>query len=370
MRRWLLLALFWLLVGCRPTAVSPTPTALPVQPVLRATPVIGTTTPPPTTAFQSTPTVTLATMTAVPAIVAPTSTPNPTITPDPYADLTIDALAARPYGGGLLEIEDTLEQNDDFARYLITYPSDGLTIYGYMNVPNQGSRFPVVLMLHGYVDPAAYETVAYTRRYADDLARAGYLVIHPNLRNYPPSDSGPDPFRIGYAIDVLNLIAIIRQQSQDPLGVLRRANADEMHLWGHSMGGGVALRVITVNNAAYIQTAVLYGSMSGDEWQNYEQIRQWTNGRRGEFELAASPETLAAISPINHLERINTAVAIHHSYADETVPVGWSEALCAQLEALNKPVECFFYEGAPHTFRGLADWQLMERVRLFYVGRP
>jgi len=298
--------------------------------------------------------------------LTPTPTLSPTVTPDPYADLTIEALAQRPYGGGLLEIVDTLEHNDDFTRYLITYPSDGLSIYGYMNVPNEGSRFPVVLMLHGYVDPIAYETVAYTRRYADDLARAGYFVIHPNFRNYPPSDSGPDPFRIGYAIDVPNLIAIVRAQSQDPLGVLRRADADSMHLWGHSMGGGVALRVIVVNNADYIKTAVLYAAMSGDERQNYQLIQTWSNGRRGDFELAASPEVLAAISPISYLERIHAAVSIHHSYADETVPVGWSEDLCTRLEAIEQPVECFFYEAVPHTFRGLADVQFMERVRLFY----
>ena len=101
-----------------------------------------------------------------------------------------------------------------------------------MNVPNEGDNFPVALLLHGYIDPDEYETVAYTRRYADALAEAGYFVIHPNFRNYPPSDSGPDPYRIGYAIDVLNLIAIVREQSQDTLGTLRRANADDINLWG------------------------------------------------------------------------------------------------------------------------------------------
>lgn len=273
---------------------------------------------------------------------------------------------ARSYGGGLLQIEDTLEANDAFTRYLISYPSDDLTIFGYMNVPREGERFPVVVMLHGYVPPEEYEIVAYTRRYADDLARAGYFVIHPNLRNYPPSDSGPDPFRIGYATDVLNLIAIVREQSQDPLGTLRRADADNIHLWGHSMGGGVALRVAVVNNADYLKTAVLYASMSGDEAVNYAQIQQWTAGRRGEFELAASPEALRTISPINYLERLRAAISVHHSDADATVPVSWSEDLCARLEALGHPLECFIYNGLPHTFRGLGDQQFMERVRLFY----
>lgn len=302
-----------------------------------------------------------------PATAAPpTITPSPP--PDPYADLTVEALAARSYGGGLLDIIDTLEENDQWTRYLITYPSDGLTIYGHLTVPNVGSRFPVVIMLHGYIPPAEYETVAYTRRYADALAEAGFMVIHPNLRNYPPSDSGENPYRIGMAVDVLNLLAIVRAQSADPLGYLRRADADSIHLWGHSMGGGVALRVMTVNNAPYLKTAVLYGSMSGDEGVNYGRIQQWSNGERGAFELAAPPETLAAISPIHHLGRIKAAISIHHSDADDVVPLAWSEDLCALLQALGKAVACYTYHGAPHTFNGANDALFMERVAAFFAA--
>ncbi|NKQ34983.1 MAG: alpha/beta fold hydrolase [Chloroflexi bacterium] len=292
--------------------------------------------------------------------------PTPRVTPDLYAPLTIDALTARSYGGGQLEIVDTLERNEQFTRYLITYPSDGLTVYGYMNVPNEGSQFPVVLMLHGYIPPAEYQTVAYTQRYADALAEAGYFVIHPNFRNYPPSDEGPNPYRIGYAIDVLNLIAIIREQSQDETGYLRRADADNIHLWGHSMGGGVALRVLAVNNAPYLKAAVLYAAMSGDEDKNNQRILAWTNGRRGQFELAASSEQIDAISPINYLDRINAAISVHHSRDDAVVPVEWSEELCAELAEIDHPYECFFYDGLPHTFNGGGDALFMERVVQFF----
>lgn len=364
----LLLIALWL-AACRPLEVNPAP------PSAATAAKQATADPPDATAAA----VIAPTATAVPPTIAPTAMPAataaptavatapPSPTPDPYAPYTIDALAARSYGGGQLEIVDTLEQNERFTRYLIRYPSDGLTIYGYITVPNTGSHFPVAIVLHGYVPPAEYQTIAYTRRYVDALAEAGYFVIHPNLRNYPPSDEGPDTFRTGFAIDVLNLIAIVRAQSQDPTGTLRRADADNIHLWGHSMGGGVALRVVTVNNAPYIKAAVLYGSMSGDEVKNYTQIQQWSDGNRGTFELAAPPETLAAIAPIDQLDRITVPISIHHSSDDATVPVEWSEELCAALKAAAKAVECHFYDGPPHTFIPPWDDDFIARVLDFFA---
>jgi dienelactone hydrolase len=309
------------------------------------------------------------TLTAIPLpSVLGTTTSAPTLspTPNPYDNLTINALSNRDYGGGLLDIVDTIESNEAFTRYLITYPSDGLTIYGFMNVPNEGDKFPVAIMLHGYVTPNQYNTLAYTRRYADVLAEAGFFVIHPNFRNYPPSDSGPDPYRVGFAIDVLNLIAIIKEQSQDPNGYLRRSDPENIHLWGHSMGGGVALRVLTVNNDPYIKAAVLYGSMSGDERLNYERIREWSNGLTGEFELTAPEDMLVAISPINYLDRITAAISIHHSDADQVVPPEWSDDLCQQLKELKQTVECHSYIGLPHTFRGQGDALFIERTVDFF----
>jgi dipeptidyl aminopeptidase/acylaminoacyl peptidase len=333
------------------------------QPVPTATPSL----PPPTTA---TPT---ATPTSAPTPTpSPTATPTPpptlTPTPDPYAGLTIADLAARGYGGSEIQVEQVLAATDTFTRSLITYPSDGLTIHGFMNVPRpDGDQseepFPVVLVLHGYISPDIYTTLAYTTRYADALARAGYVAIHPNLRNFPPSDEGPDPFRVGIATDALNLIALVREHSGKP-GPLRQADPQRIGVWGHSMGGGAAIRVITVDPG--IKAAVLYGSMSADEQQNYERILEWSGGERGEEELATSAEDMRRIAPIYHLDRIQAAVSIHHSDADTTVPLEWSLDLCERLEALGKTVECFTYEGLPHTFNGAGDQLFMQRYVDFF----
>lgn len=288
-----------------------------------------------------------------------------TPTPDPFAGLTITDLASRTYGGGALTIEDTLAVTADFTRYLIAYPSDGLTIYGFMNVPTRPGPFPVIVAIHGYIDPAVYGTLDYTTRYADDLARAGYLVLHPNLRGYFPSNEGPNPFRVGMAVDVLNLVALVDQQGGQP-GPLEQANADAIGLWGHSMGGGISLRAITVDAGRLIDAAVLYGSMSGDERQNFTKILEWSEGARGRAELNTPDEALRRISPINYLERIQAAVSIHHGEVDELVPLDWSIDLCGRLQLLGKTVECFTYEGGYHTFSGQVEALFNQRVRTFF----
>jgi dipeptidyl aminopeptidase/acylaminoacyl peptidase len=231
-------------------------------------------------------------------------------------------------------------------------------MYGFMNEPVGDGPFPVVLVLHGYVNPSTYNTLTYTTRYADSLARAGFLVIHPNFRNHPPSDSGPNSFRVGYAIDVENLAAIVRETAGAE-GPLRRADGEHTAVFGHSMGGAVALRVITIDPE--IDAAVLYGSMSGDERLNYERYGR----RRGAPELETSEQDLLRISPINHIDRIEAAIAVHHGESDNDVPPSWSTELCDKLEQLGKPVDCYFYPGQGHLLSGEADAQFLQRVTDF-----
>lgn len=290
----------------------------------------------------------------------PTSTPTITPTPNPYAGYTIADLRARSYGEGALQIIEVMDEQPHFTRYLITYPSDGLTIYGFMNVPkNVAGPLPVVLLLHGFVNPSEYSIKGYTTSQADFLADAGYLVIHPNYRNYPPSDVGENPLRIGFAIDILNLIALVQKQGGQ-VGALQLADAHNINLWGHSMGGGIALRVLVVNHD--IRAAVLYGAMSADEYQNYQKIFEWTDGRSGQEELAIPAVEMDQIAPVNYLESITAAVSIHHGTADTQVPFSWSVDLCDRLRALGKTVTCYTYTNQPHYFWGEQDTLFQQRV--------
>lgn len=299
----------------------------------------------------------------------PSTPPTSTATPDPYEPYTIDYLAHRSYGGGELQVEDVLAVNSYYTRTLVSYPSDSLRIFGFVDTPRPErvaaeGKLPVVIAIHGYIEPAIYTTLDYTTRYADALARAGFLVIHPNLRGYAPSDDGDNLFRVGMAIDVLNLIALVKEQAGKP-GLLERADPAEIGIWGHSMGGGISTRVITISPD--VRAAVLYGAMSGDDRQNYQRIYDYFSpGTRGLEELGAPDEAFLRISPIYYLDRIQAAVSIHHGESDVDVPPAWSRDLCQRLHALGKSVECFTYKGEPHTFHGEGDQLFIQRTIEFF----
>ncbi|MGL4650109.1 MAG: alpha/beta hydrolase family protein, partial [Caldilineaceae bacterium] len=302
---------------------------------------------------------------------------GPQVAPRRWANLGISDLAQRPYGAGTLQMEQTLAVSDAFTRTLVRWESDGLDVYGFMNVPAGEGPFPVVIVTHGYVDPAIYNTLTYTTRYADALAREGFLVIHPNLRGYAPSDDGPNPIRTGFAVDLLDLIAILQRDGGQP-GPLAQADGSRIGLWGHSMGGGISLRVLAVSAARdtmlgvenpTVDGAVLYGSMSGDEQRNHDQIfNVFSSGTRGNWEPdeAPAPAELRRINPIDNLGPMVTPISIHHGEFDEQVPLVWSEELCQILQDAAKPVECFTYDGQLHTFSGEGDATFIARTIDFY----
>jgi dipeptidyl aminopeptidase/acylaminoacyl peptidase len=324
----------------------------PVQPTAEATPP-----PPPQSTLTSTPT-------PVPS-ATPSFTPLPSLTPtpDPYDGLTIESLRRRSYGSQGLTVLEQGRIAYGLTRAYFDYESDGLQVHAFLEIPAGEGPFPVVLVLHGYIDPEVYNTLTYTAHYATDFARRGFIAVHPNYRNYPPSESGPSLFRVGYAVDVLNLAVLIRSQAGQP-GPFQQAEGQAIGLFGHSMGGGIALRSITVSPE--IDAAVLYGAMSGNERWNFEKIQEWSEGQRGIEELAVPEADLGRISPIFYLEGVQAPVSIHHGAADDLVPPEWSEDLCARLTALGKTVECFSYPGQPHTFYGEGDALLVQRAADFF----
>ncbi|MFQ5854707.1 MAG: alpha/beta hydrolase family protein [Anaerolineae bacterium] len=355
------------LAGCvaNPT---PAPTAVPTDgpPLPTATPAPQS----PTTTQTATP---APTATPPPSITPSPVPPSPTLspTPDIFEGLAIPDLRAREYGTeGEVRLDHVLVDNPDFTRYYITYPSDGpstgsgqrLTISGMMNVPKGEGPFPIVILNHGYINPSRYWTGAGSHSAADYLARRGYITISPDYRGYGTSDDGPNPFRKGLVIDVLNLVELVN--------TIPKADPERIAMWGHSMGGGIAKEVMVISDK--VDAFALYGAMSDDAAENWSHIRTMWN-KQAMDRLAdkyaspsQDPEGFARMSPRYYLENVTAPVIIHHGTRDTQVPIEWSKRLAADLETLGKTVELHIYEGQPHSFQGDAWVTFMQRTKEFF----
>lgn len=366
------------------------PIATPVAPLL-ATPLVTVAAPPVPDPPTPAP-ITAATSAAYPPSAAATAelptaaaipSPTPSATPHPLSGVTIDGLRARDYPGGPVEILATLEMTDVYTRYHIAYPSDGLRITGIMQVPPGPGQFPVIILNHGYHERANYWPGSGTWMAAEFLNRRGYLTVAPDYRSWGASDWGPSLFHTGLLADVLNLIG--------SLAYVPQADLTRLGMWGHSMGGGLTTKALTIEPR--LRAAVLYAANSGDD---ADLIARWGPGcLPGETEYttkcnpaevilpdlppeivnaylaaAADPAMLQQIAPIYHLDPISAPVQIHIGAADgaehNATPPEWSTKLHAALQATGKPSELFVYEGQGHMFAGAAWTEMMTRAADFF----
>ena len=345
------------------------------------------------------PHVVIETITPVPL---PTDTPLPSPTPTteeliyPY---TIEGLRQHDYQSGDIRILETLTETDKYTAYLIEYPSDGLTITGVMQIPQGEGPFPVIVMNHGFYARSVYNSGDGTDRSSAFLAEHGYITLASDYRSWGGSDVGESLFYSGLAIDVINLLNAIPSIPQ--------ADATRVGMWGHSMGGGVTMKVLTVlggldtsredqrDYSTTVKAAVLYSSVSAD---HADVIARWGNGCLGDiaageqlfgcnsadvvpldlpnsllnaFHSAPSDsELMKSVSPIYHLDSITAPIQIHYGSNDGLVysgtPPEWSIKLDQALLDAGKDVELFRYEGEGHSFVGQTWFDFMIRVLDFF----
>ena len=324
-----------------------------------------------------------------PATLTPTITPIPTATRttekaiQPY---TIDGLRSHKFQSGKIVIRKTLLETENFTRYLIEYPSDGLTITGIMQIPKSGDApYPVIMMNHGFFSRTVYNSGDGTDRAAEFLNRRGYLTLSSDYRSWGDSETGESLFYSGLAIDVVNLMNAIPS--------LPQADPERIGMWGHSMGGGVTLKVLTIDSR--VKAAVIYSSVSADF---ADIIARWGPGCLGDvfagelefgcnssdilpldlppdliasyFNSVSDPEILKAVSPLYHLDNVTAPVQINYGTKDGLTfagtPPEWSTKMYHGFIEANKDAQIFSQEGEGHSFIGEPWFVFMARSLRFF----
>lgn len=299
---------------------------------------------------------------------------------------TLAGLRQHEFESTAIHITKVLDKTPTFVRYLISYGSDGLTITGIMQIPAQGhAPFPVIIMNHGFFDRAEYRSGDGTDRAAEYLNQHGYLTLASDYRSWGASDVGLSLFYSGLVIDVVNLIKAVSSVPE--------ADPNRIGIWGHSMGGGVTMKVLTLQTP--IRAAVLYSTVSADD---ADILARWGLGCIGDiaagehqldcnssdiipldlppelikayYQASTDPTQLRLTSPFYHLDMVSVPVEINYGTNDGKTlagtPPDWSKKLFDAFQAAGKPAEIFGYDGEFHSFNGDNWIAFMERSAHFF----
>jgi dipeptidyl aminopeptidase/acylaminoacyl peptidase len=272
--------------------------------------------------------------------------------------LSIEYLSQGEYPGSDIVLERTLEPGVNYQRYIASYTSEGLKIYGLLTVPNgkpPEGGWPAIIFNHGYIAPSVYQTTERYVAYQDGFARNGYVSFKADYRGHADSEGqGSGGYgSSGYTIDVLNATSSIKKYP----GV----NPEKIGMWGHSMGGHITLRNMVISKD--IKAGVIWAGVVAsypDLLTNWRRNRPSptvspTGGRRWRQELTEAygtpeenPEFWNSISATSYLSDISGPLQLHHGTSDSSVPHEFSEKLFGLLENMGKEAEFYSYEGDDH----------------------
>lgn len=283
----------------------------------------------------------------------------------PGYEYFIETVREKKSDGSNFKIERSIEKNSEYQKYSISYNSGDFKISGIMNVPATAvprGGFPILILNHGLISEDIYFSGRGSKREQNFFARHGYVVIHPDYRgfaSYSPNPAAHHDFYEGYAEDVVNLIGALQKLNSDLFDMNR------IGVWGHSMGGGIAARIMV--RMPEIRAYVLFAPISADAEDNfYELPKEEVDWLRRIYGPAVS-DIYRKISPLTYFADVVAPVQLHHGTADKDVPIRFSEKMFEELQRLGKVAEFYSYPGEPHEFGDA--WELAAERSLQFFDR-
>ena len=310
---------------------------------------------------------------------------------DELNPLSIEELKKENYPGSNFVIEQTLEPGSNYNRYIASYKSEDLKIYGLLTIPNaqkpQGG-WPAIVFNHGYIPPSEYKTTERYVAYLDGFARQGYVVFKPDYRGHGESE-GSATGAYGsnsYTIDVLNAVSSVKRlkvNSQLALSVAEGSeveesivNSQKIGMWGHSLGGFITLRSMVVSKD--IKAGVIWAGVVASypdlltRWRRNPAFtppvgaRRWRDVLIEKFgDPVKNPTFWNSISANSYLKDISGPLQLHHGTADSSVPIEFSEKLAGQMKQAGKEIELYSYPGDDHNLSQNFDIAMQRSIEFF-----
>lgn len=284
-------------------------------------------------------------------------------------------MRARDYPGSDIVIEQALDPGVNYNRYYVSYRSEGLKIYALMTVPSgekPATGWPVIIFNHGYIPPDVYRTTERYVAYVDLLARSGYIVFRSDYRGHDRSEGQPGGAysRPDYTVDVLNAVASMKRYPD--------ADPNRMGMWGHSMGGYIALRSMVISDdikagviwagvvASYADLLTKWRRGPGASPTPTPSARSWRNSLVQQYgSPEENPVFWNSISANSYLADLSGPIQLHHGTADTDVPLEFSETLYYQMLDANQYVELYKYDGDNHNISNYFGTAMQRTIEFF-----
>lgn len=248
---------------------------------------------------------------------------------------------------------------DGIRRQIVSFDVkvDGLTEFAMVEQPSTAppaNGYPAIILCHGYVNPADYDTMTAYLADMDFYASKGFIVVKPDFRGQGLSVGHGQPnsayYSMDYNIDLMSLISSLK--------LTPGIDKSNLNLWGHSMGAYLSLRAAVMSKD--IKNTILLSTPGGslrDIYLSYVPPSDENNlpalkTRSDVFSKygtpAENPGFWQKASASNYLDQMVSKVQIHVGADDTIVPPRLSADLDAALSQAHKTHQYFVYEGEGH----------------------
>jgi uncharacterized protein len=190
-------------------------------------------------------------------------------------------------------------------------------------LPNANANAPTILYLHG-----VFRNLSYNYEKLQALREAGFHVLAVTYRGWP-STSAALPSEQSIYEDALRGFEELK---------LRQPDASKRIIYGHSLGGGVAVELASRLSYPNDYAALMLESTFTRLPDVGSELR-W-------YGMFLKPFATQHFDSIDKIKRIKAPVLVRHGEADNTVPFILGKRL---FEAANEPRRFVAFEGGSHS---------------------
>lgn len=313
---------------------------------------------------------------------------------------TIEQLSKTDIQPGKIVIKEKIEKEgeEDFESFIFEFlfnPNlDGKTLKkttGLINLPlqmdgnlkTQNKKLPLIIMLRGYINKDTFKTGDGTRNASFFFARNGFITIAPDFLGYGGSDKETENIfeaRFQTYTTILSLVKTLESVSNNPNLIkfeeslensnkfyAKLINYSDIFFWAHSNGGQIALTFLEITGKKYPTTLWAPVSAAFPYSVLYYTNKSEDRGKLIRRELAKFEERydVDLYSPDLYLDRINAPLQIHQGFADDAVPVDWTDSLVAKLKKEKKEVFYYKYPQTDHNMRPVWNTVILRDLEFF-----